>query len=137
LNPAARFAAHFERRRRDVITQLKFAGIPVRDQDRAVHFWTEKMGFKVVTDQPMGDQRWIELSIRTSATRIVLFTPPGHEDRIGSFFNGSFECDDVEATYRQLSAKGVEFVKPPKREDWGTSAIFKDSEGNQFVMSSG
>ena len=122
---------------RDVITQLKFAGIPVRDQDRAVQFWTEKMGFKVVTDQPMGEQRWIELSIRTSTTRIVLFTPPGHEDRIGSFFNGSFECDDVEATWRQLSAKGVEFVKPPKREDWGTSAIFKDSEGNQFVMSSG
>jgi predicted enzyme related to lactoylglutathione lyase len=120
-----------------VITQLKFAGIPVRDQDRAVRFWTEKMGFKIVTDQPMGEQRWIELSIRTSATRIVLFTPPGHEDRIGSFFNGSFECDDVEATWRQLSAKGVEFVKPPKREDWGTSAIFKDSEGNQFVMSSG
>jgi predicted enzyme related to lactoylglutathione lyase len=120
-----------------VITQLKFAGIPVRDQDRAVKFWTEKMGFKIVTDQPMGDQRWIELSIRTSPTRIVLFTPPGQEDRIGSFFNGSFECDDVEATYRQLSEKGVEFVKPPKREDWGTSAIFKDSEGNQFVMSSG
>ncbi len=120
-----------------MITQLKFAGIPVRDQDRAVRFWTEKMGFKVVTDQPMGEQRWIELSIRTSATRIVLFTPPGQEDRIGSFFNGSFECDDVEATWRQLSAKGVEFVKPPKREDWGTSAIFKDSEGNQFVMCSG
>lgn len=120
-----------------MITQLKFAGIPVRDQDRAVQFWTEKMGFKIVTDQPMGKQRWIELSIRTSTTRIVLFTPEGHEDRIGSFFNGSFECDDVEATYRQLLAKGVEFVKPPKREDWGTSAIFKDSEGNQFVMSSG
>jgi len=66
-----------------------------------------------------------------------VFTPPGQEDRIGSFFNGSFECDDVEATWRQLSAKGVEFVKPPKREDWGTSAIFKDSEGNQFVMCSG
>ncbi|HWE06742.1 MAG TPA: VOC family protein [Rhizomicrobium sp.] len=120
-----------------MITQLKFAGIPVREQERAVQFWTDKMGFKIVTDQPMGEQRWIELSIRTSATRIVLFTPPGHEDRIGSFFNGSLECDDVEATWRQLSAKGVEFVRPPKREDWGTSTIFKDSEGNQFVMSSG
>ncbi len=119
-----------------MITHLKFAGIPVRDQDRAVKFWTDKMGFKVVTDQPLGSQRWIELSIRSSDTRIVLFTPPGQEDRIGSFFNGSFACDDVEATYRQLSEKGVEFVKPPKREDWGTSAIFKDSEGNQFVLSS-
>ena len=119
-----------------MITHLKFAGIPVKDQDRAVTFWTEKMGFKVVTDQPLGEQRWIELSIRNSETRIVLFTPPGHEDRVGSFFNGSFACDDVEATHRQLSAKGVEFTQSPKREEWGTSAQFRDSEGNQFVLSS-
>lgn len=119
-----------------MITHLKFVGIPVRDQDRAVKFWTEKMGFKVTTDQPLGAQRWIELSIRSSETGIVLFTPEGQEDRVGTFFNGSFACDDVEATHRQLSAKGVEFVKPPKREHWGTSAIFKDSEGNQFVLGS-
>jgi len=119
-----------------MITHLKFAGIPVQDQDRAVTFWTEKMGFRVVTDQPLGEQRWIELSIRNSETRIVLFTPPGQDDRVGSFFNGSFACDDVEATYRQLVAKGVEFTRPPKREDWGTSALFKDSEGNQFVLGS-
>ncbi|MGD0191680.1 MAG: VOC family protein [Rhizomicrobium sp.] len=119
-----------------MITHVKFVGIPVRDQDRAVKFWTEKIGCKVMTDQPLGEQRWIELSIRNGETGIVLFTPTGHEDRIGTFFNGSFACDDVEATHRQLSAKGVEFVQPPMREDWGTSAIFKDSEGNQFVLGS-
>ena len=119
-----------------MITHLKFVGIPVRDQDRAVKFWTEKMGFKVTTDQPLGKQRWIELSVKNSETGIVLFTPDGHEDRIGSFFNGSFACDDVEATHRQLSAKGVEFTQPPKRETWGTSALFKDSEEHQFVLSS-
>jgi len=118
-----------------MITHLSFAGICVRDQERAVEFWTGKMGFKVMTDQPLGDQRWIELSIHNSQTRIVLFTPPGQEDRIGTFFNGSFACDDIDATWRQLSEKGVEFVQPPKREDWGSSAIFKDSEGNRFVLS--
>lgn len=120
-----------------MIKGLKFAGIPTRDQERAVQFWTEKMGFRVRTDQPMGKQRWIELSIGNSATGIVLFTPEGHEDRIGTFFNGSFLCDDVEATWRQLREKGVEFVKPPAREPWGTYAIFKDADGNQFVMGSG
>ncbi|HEY6579170.1 MAG TPA: VOC family protein [Rhizomicrobium sp.] len=119
-----------------MITHLKFAGIPVRDQNRAVEFWTEKMGFAVATDAPLGAQRWIELAIGSSETRIVLFTPPGQEDRIGSFFNGSFACDDVEATHRELSERGVEFVQPPKRESWGTSAIFQDSEGNRFVLSS-
>jgi predicted enzyme related to lactoylglutathione lyase len=120
-----------------MIKGLKFAGIPTRDQDRAVKFWTEKMGFRVRTDQPMGAQRWIELSIGNSPTGVVLFTPEGHEDRIGSFFNGAFVCDDVEATHRQLSEKGVEFAAPPTEQPWGTYAIFKDPDGNQFVMSSG
>lgn len=120
-----------------MINQLKFAGIPVSDQERALAFYTEKLGFEVATDQPMGPgKRWIELRIGRSGTRVVLFTPDGQEDRIGSFFNGAFSCDDVEATYRQMSARGVEFVRPPKTEPWGTSAIFRDPDGNSFVLSS-
>ncbi len=119
-----------------MITHLKFVGIPVKDQDKALRFWTELVGFKVMTDQPFGAQRWIELGIGNSQTAIVLFTPEGHEERVGGFFNGSFSCDDVEATYRQLSAKGVTFIQPPKTEHWGTSALFEDWEGNTFVLSS-
>jgi predicted enzyme related to lactoylglutathione lyase len=120
-----------------MITHLKFVGIPVRDQQAALKFYTDKLGFEIATDQPFDDQqRWIELRIGNSATRFVLFTPKGHEDRIGTFFNGSIACDDVEATYRQLRQRGVEFVREPVKETWGTSAIFKDSEGNQFVLSS-
>jgi predicted enzyme related to lactoylglutathione lyase len=119
-----------------MITSIKFVSIPSRDQDRALAFWTEKVGFSLVSDQPFDEkQRWIELGIHNSSTRLVLFTPDGHEDRIGTFFNGAFACDDVEATHRQLSERGVEFVAPPKQEPWGTFAIFKDPDGNQFVIS--
>jgi catechol 2,3-dioxygenase-like lactoylglutathione lyase family enzyme len=118
-----------------MITHLKFVGIPTRNQDVALAFYTEKLGFKVVTDQPMGPkQRWIELRVGNSDSRVVLFTPDGHEDRIGTFFNGSFACDNVEATYAELTARGVEFTGPPKKEPWGTFAVFKDPDGNQFVM---
>jgi len=119
-----------------MIKQLKFAGIPTSDQDRALAFWTEKVGFRVATDQPMGKQRWIELAIPGAETRIVLFTPDGHEDRIGSFFNGSFACDDVDYTYKQMSEKGVEFVSKPDKQPWGTFAKFKDPDGNLFVLAS-
>ena len=120
-----------------MITSVKFVGIPVKDQERALAFYREKLGFKVATDQPMGPgQRWIELRIGGAETRVVLFTPQGHEDRIGTFFNGSLEADNVQKTFEELKAKGVEFVQEPKTESWGTSAIFKDSEGNQFVLSS-
>ncbi len=117
-----------------MITNLKFAGVPCRDQEAALAFWTEKIGFRVLTDQPLGEQRWIELGPPGGGARIVIFTPEGHEDRIGTFFNGSFACDDVEATYRQLSERGVTFKQGPTKQPWGTFAIFEDPEGNSFVM---
>lgn len=120
-----------------MITHVKFVSIPTHDQNRALEFWTEQVGLRVVTDQPFGEgRRWIELRVGSSDTGIVLFTPEGHEERIGTQFNGALACDDVEATWRQLSGRGVEFVSPPAKQPWGTFAIFKDSEGNQFVLSS-
>jgi predicted enzyme related to lactoylglutathione lyase len=50
--------------------------------------------------------------------------------------NITFWSDDVEATARELKSKGVQFIMEPKREDWGTSAAFKDVDGNSFVLSS-
>ncbi len=119
-----------------MITKLKFVSIPTRDQERALKFWTEQMGFEVATDQPMGGQRWIELTIPRGETGVVLWTQEGQEDRIGTFFNGSFACDDVQATYRQLKSRGVEFVQEPQKQPWGEYAVFKDPDGNQFVMGS-
>lgn len=120
-----------------MIRGVKFVSVPVRDQDAALQFYTEKLGLKVATDQPFGDtQRWIELSIPGADTGIVLFTPPGHEDRIGSFQPMSLWCDDVFATADALRKRGVTFVQEPKKEQWGTSAIFADPEGNKFVLSS-
>lgn len=120
-----------------MIKQLKFVGIPVTDQERALRFYTEKLGFEIATDQSFdGRQRWIELRIAHAPTRVVLFTPEGHEDRIGTRFNGAFACDDVGATWRQLSARGVEFTSGPQKQPWGEFAIFKDPDGNEFVLSS-
>jgi predicted enzyme related to lactoylglutathione lyase len=122
-----------------MITQVKFLSIPVADQQRAKAFYTEKLGFRIATDQEMGPgatQRWIELRIGKAETRVVLFTMDGEEGRVGSRMNCSLVCDDVEATYRQLSERGVEFVSPPQKQPWGSFAIMKDSEGNQFVLGS-
>jgi predicted enzyme related to lactoylglutathione lyase len=119
------------------VKKIKFVSIPVRDQDQALAFWTQKMGLQVATDQAMGPgQRWIELKVPGGQTGVALFTPDGHESRIGTFSGISFESDDVEKEYQELSARGVDFPKPPKKESWGTSAIFKDAEGNSFVLSS-
>lgn len=122
-----------------MIKGIKFVNIPVFDQARALAFYTEKLGFTVATNQPMGPagQRWIELKIPGADTRVSLFTPPGLENRVGTFVPLSLWADDVEGTYETLRARGVEFLAPPKREPWGTSVIFRDSEGNQLHLGSG
>lgn len=118
-----------------MIRRIKFVGVPVKDQDRALDFYVNTLGFILQTDQPMGPgRRWIEIRPPKGDTGIALFTPDGHEGRIGTFTGISIECDDVRKTYDELRAKGVEFDKPPQEQPWGTFTIMRDSEGNQFVL---
>ena len=77
-----------------MVRGIKFVGIPVRNQDVSLKFYTEALGLKVVTDQPFTDtQRWIELLIPGAQTGIALYTPEGHEKRIGEFQSIAFWCD--------------------------------------------
>ncbi|MFZ0589424.1 MAG: VOC family protein, partial [Bryobacteraceae bacterium] len=100
-----------------MIRGIKFLGVCVSDQDRALKFYTEKLGFEVKTDVPFeGGQRWIELKIPGAETGITLFTPKGQEDRIGTFINTSLWTDDLEGTYEALKSKGVEFTTPPTKQ---------------------
>lgn len=119
-----------------MIRGVKFASIPVTDQDRAPAFYTEKLGFRLLTDQPYNEkQRWVELGISGTETRIVLFR---FDDGLqpGKKMNITVWTDDVEKTVRELASKGVELVMKPKKAAWGTAAIFKDIDGNTFVISS-
>ena len=119
-----------------MISHVKFVTVPTRDQDRAVQFWTDRVGFRVLTDQPFDDkQRWIELRIGTSDTRVVLFSMGENTIQPGSVFNGALACDNVEKTYQEMRANGVEFVAEPTRQPWGMFAIFKDLDDNQFMLS--
>jgi catechol 2,3-dioxygenase-like lactoylglutathione lyase family enzyme len=120
-----------------MIRGIKFVNIPVRDQAKALAFYTDKLGFTIATDQPMGEGlRWIELRIPGADTRVTLFTPPGHEHLIGTFQGFSLWSDDVVGTYEELRAKGVEFEAPPKRESWGTSVTLVDPDGNKLHIGS-
>lgn len=112
-----------------MIKGIKIASIPVRDQDRVLTFWRDQAGLAVATDQPMGKQRWIELRIPGADTRVVLFTPDGDENRIGTGQNVVFWTGDVEKTWKELSARGVTFSAPPKKEPWGTYTTIHDPVG--------
>jgi catechol 2,3-dioxygenase-like lactoylglutathione lyase family enzyme len=132
-----------------MITKMSHLTIYVLNQDSALDFYTNKLGFKVVTDVPMGpDSRWLTVSPpEQPEIEMVLFPiiigkmfPKETANTItelikkGTFGCGVFECNDIYATYEELKAKGVEFMKAPKEEFYGTEALFKDDSGNWFSL---
>ena len=118
-----------------MLTQVKFVSIPVTDQKRALEFYTKRLGFSIFTDQPLGEQRWIELQVGRSETKIVLFTPKEHEAWIGKPLNISFRCNDIAKPVAELRERGVQFEGEPRKFDWGWHAQFKDPDGNVFSLS--
>ena len=119
-----------------MIRGVKFVSIPVVDQERALAFYTEVLGFRLLTDQPFNDkQRWLELGIPGAETRVVLFQSGEKLPPVGQL-NITLWSDDVEAIAGELKAKGVEFVMEPKRMPYGTTSVFKDIDGNRLALSS-
>jgi predicted enzyme related to lactoylglutathione lyase len=109
--------------------------IPVRDQARALKFYTQALGFELLKDAPYGDgERWIELRLPGQEIEVVLFPSARHPESIGTFQPVLFTAPDIAKAYEELKAKGVEFTMPPQKEPWGIQSIFKDPDGNSFCL---
>jgi catechol 2,3-dioxygenase-like lactoylglutathione lyase family enzyme len=121
-----------------MITNIAVTGVFVSDEDKALDFYVNKLGFEKRADEPMGDgMRWIEVAPPEAVTRIVLShaTEEWGADRVGQFTGIVFEPDDIDVTFRELTARDVEFTEPPSDQPWGgRQALFKDPDGNIFVL---
>jgi uncharacterized glyoxalase superfamily protein PhnB len=119
----------------------------VHDQDEALAFWTEKVGFEVkedVTVAEMGNFRWLTVGPKgSSGCAVVLMAIPGEPvmddatraevtQLMGKGFAGAlfFTTDDAHATYDALAAKGVEFTDKPNEQPYGIDFGFRDPSGN-------
>jgi len=120
-----------------MISSIQHVSIPVTNQDRALKFYTEKLGFEVLLDHDFGEElRWIELKLKNGLTKLILQTLEGQENKVGGISNVIFYTDDVKKTYDELTKLGVEFTVTPTDESWGMYCMMKDSEGNVFCVSS-
>ncbi len=120
-----------------MIRRVRTVGVFVSDQDRARDFYVQQLGFQVRTDEPMGppgSPRWLEVAPAGAETALVLFTPPGSEDRIGTFTGCVLAGDDLAATHRKLTAAGVRFTDEPNEQPWGLWAQFEDPDHNTFGL---
>jgi catechol 2,3-dioxygenase-like lactoylglutathione lyase family enzyme len=133
-----------------MLTGLTHAQVWVDDQDKALAFYTEKLGMEVredVTVPEMGNFRWLSVGIPGQDVAITLMEVPGppvfeEETReqirallakgaAGGLF---FTTDDCRATYEELKGRGVEFTQEPTEQPYGLDAGFRDASGNHFRM---
>ena len=119
-----------------MISHVAITGFAVGDQEAALAFWVDKVGFEKRADHPYeGGMRWLEVAPPGAATRVVLSPASEHDPvRVAPVPVMGFEADDVRATYEALTARGVEFVEPPAAQPWGTQAVFRDPDGHLFVV---
>jgi lactoylglutathione lyase len=116
-----------------MILGLSKVVIQVDDQDRAKAFWTETMGFGLVQDAPYGKERWLEVRSPDHATNLVLELRREEPADGGDIpedlptSNVMFRCDDLTATYEELSTRGVDFPQPPVEQPFGSWSMFNDS----------
>jgi predicted enzyme related to lactoylglutathione lyase len=110
----------------------------VNDVDRAIDFYTKKLGWEKTMDVPMGDSRWATVAPQGAQTSFTLTkgSPNWSPDKVGGSSGVIMEVDDVYQTHEQLKRAGVEFTEAPRSEPWGGWAMFKDSEGNEHGLHS-
>ena len=111
--------------------------LEVDDQDRALAFWTEAMGFELVQDAPYGDERWLEVRTPDGAVMVVLSLRHGDRPTAPTELptsNIMFYCHDLSRTYEELKARGVAFPQPPVEQPFGSWSMFEDTEGNRFAL---
>ena len=133
-----------------MITKMSHALIWVKNQQEALEFYRDKLGFEVDTDAMVGeDYRWLTMRIKDQpGFEIILMEPKAgmmlDEESAaqlrslvdkGVLGGGVFETKDCRKTYEALKARGVEFKGPPTTQSWGTATVMKDNSGNWLSLS--
>ncbi len=124
-----------------MFTKVTHMTVIVNNQDDALRFYTEKLGFKVHTDEMFGGMRWLTINLASDKNfelALMLAETPEDKAVVGKqggskpFFN--LETDDCRKDYEILSKHGVKFLEGPQEHPWGIGASFEDLYGNVIYM---
>jgi catechol 2,3-dioxygenase-like lactoylglutathione lyase family enzyme len=130
-----------------MIEKLSHTTIWVLDQEEALDFYTQKLGFKVHTDARMDDFRWLTVTPPGQPDHELILLEPGppmmdeeSAEQVkglvakGTLGPGTFETSDCRGTYARLSERGVNFLSEPSERPYGIEATLRDNSGNWFSM---
>jgi lactoylglutathione lyase len=124
-----------EEREAPMIRHIATAAVYVEDQKKALDFWTETMGFEKRNERDMGNgYSWLEVAPPGAQSSLVIYPRALMTDWKERKPSIVFLCDDLERYCVVIKRRGVEFVQEPKQLPWGPLAIFRDNDGNEFML---
>ena len=110
-----------------MIKSIMDMAIVVSDAKKSAEWYKQNLGLEVRDNEG----HWITVAPKDSSVVLHLCeTTPAEKGNTGI----AFCVDELDKTYREMSAKGVEFTTKPKKTEWGTYAMFKDLDGNEFWL---
>ncbi len=124
--------------------RINLASIFVDDQERALRFYTEVLGFVKKTEIPLGEHRWLTVVSADQPDGVELVLEPSDHPAVPPFKTAlvadgipftSFAVDDVRSEFDRLSRLGVVFVQPPTDMGGVTMAVLDDTCGNLIAIS--
>jgi len=119
--------------------KIVVTSVLVDDQDKALRFYTDVLGFQKKQDVPMGEHRWLTVVSPQDPNGTELLLEPDAHPAAKPFKEAmvedgipytSFGVDDVKADFERLSGRGVRFTQPPTEMGPVTTAVFDDTCGN-------
>ncbi len=123
--------------------KINVTSVFVDDQDKALAFYVDKLGFLPKTDQPAGDYRWLTVVSPTDPDGVELLLEPNAHEAAKAYQRAlvedgipatSFAADDVNRAHADLTERGVVFVQPPTAMGPVTTAILDDTCGNLIMI---
>ena len=126
-----------------MIQSIVHIALVVKEYDEAIEFYTKKLHFNLIEDtyQPEQDKRWVVVSPPGSSGTTILLAKASKQEQepfIGNQAGGRvflfLGTDDFWRDYDEMISKGIEFVREPKEQDYGTVAVFKDLYGNLWDL---
>ncbi|MEM9261960.1 MAG: VOC family protein [Pseudomonadota bacterium] len=123
--------------------KMYIKGIAVDDQAKALDFYTNKLGFVVKHDIPLGRHRWLTLVSSEEPDGVELGLEPNEHPAMRAFQEAlmadgipftAFSVDDINAEVARLEAAGVSFTQPPIKAGDATMAVFDDTCGNLIQL---
>jgi predicted enzyme related to lactoylglutathione lyase len=118
-----------------MIAKIATTAVYVDDQEQAVYFWIEQVGFRVHQEETMGpNAKWIEVGPAQAESCLVLYPKAMMKDWAERKPSIVFECQDIQQTYQDMTRRGVQFTQEPKDMAWSWFAMFVDPEGNGYGL---